>query len=72
VTATVNAEDYPNRTAVNWLTYNGDHRHLVSHDGESVALGPNTYGELMYPVTATYDDVADKTRVGLSPIAPPS
>jgi hypothetical protein len=34
------------------------------------ALGPNQMGERLYPVEASYDPDADKTRVGLSYIAP--
>lgn len=54
------------RKPVTFLNYNGDQRHIL--DGPP--LGPNTMGELLYPVTAEYDAVTDRTRVGLSYVAP--
>lgn len=68
-TLTAHAADWPNRPPSSHLSYNGDHRHLVG--AGQAPLGPNTYGEYGWPVEAVYDDVADKTRVGLSNIAPP-
>ena len=52
------------RAATSWLNYPGDHRHLV--DGPP--MGPNLFGELLYPVTADFD--GERTRVGFSLIAP--
>lgn len=63
---TTTAADWPDRPAVNHLNYSGDHRHLV--DGPP--LGPNAYSEWMHSVRADYDDQANTTRVGLTPIAP--
>lgn len=34
------------------------------------AFGPNTLRELLHPVTAIYDPETDRTRVGLSYLAP--
>lgn len=53
------------RRPVRWLNYPGD-RTAIDHD---TPLGPNLLGELLWPVEATYD-VTDRTRVGLSYIAP--
>lgn len=55
------------RQPVQFATYNGDVRTILTEGGK----GPNTIGEMLYPVTAEYDSVADKTRVGFSYIAPP-
>lgn len=54
------------RQPVAFLNYNGDQRHILN----GPPLGPNTIGELLYPVTAEYDDTSNKTRIGLSYIAP--
>ena len=54
------------RKPVRWATYNGDQRGILT-DG---AKGPNTLGELLWPVTADYDAETNKTRVGFSYIAP--
>lgn len=67
---TATAADWPARPAVNHLTYPGDHRHLVEPD--QIPLGPNAYGESFFPVIAEFDPETNKTRVGLTPIAPPA
>lgn len=65
----VTAADYPNRPAVYHLTYRGDRTGLVL---DPKRLGPNAYGEHLYPVTGRYDPATNKTRIGLTPIAPPA
>ena len=51
--------------AVRWATYPGDVRHMVEPErGEQV--GPNTMGEYLVAVEATYDEEANKTRVGFA------
>lgn len=52
------------RRAVRWATYRGDCRGILTEGPK----GPNTIGELLYPVTAEFD--GEKTRVGFSYIAP--
>lgn len=64
------ATDWPSRPAVNWLNYRGDQTHLIYPI--QPPLGPNAYGEHLYPVIAEYDWVTNWTRVGLTPIAPPA
>lgn len=55
------------RTAHEHATYNGDARSILD-DGPK---GPNTTGELMWPVTVDYDPATNKTRVGFS-VTPPA
>jgi hypothetical protein len=52
--------------AVEFATYKRDCRNIL-HEGPK---GPNTMGELLYPVTAEYDEASNTTRVGFSYIAP--
>lgn len=54
------------RAPVQWCTYPGDARGILT-DGPK---GPNTLGEMLYPVAAEYDPETGKTRVGWSYIAP--
>jgi hypothetical protein len=54
------------RPAVRWLAFTGD---WTCIDGGR-PLGPSLLGELLWPVEATYDAATDRTRVGLSYIAP--
>lgn len=49
------------RKPLRFANYPGDQRHAV---GE--VMGPNTLGELMTVVDATYDETADKTRLGFA------
>lgn len=51
-----------------FLNYPGDVSETILKEGPK---GPSTMNELLYPVTAEYDPETDKTRVGLSYIAPP-
>lgn len=51
---------------VRFLNYPGDARGILDEG----AKGPSTMNELLYPVTAEYDEKADTTRVGFSYIAP--
>lgn len=36
------------------------------------AMGPDLFGQLLYPVTIRWDGKKQRTRVGLSYIAPPT
>lgn len=54
------------RKPVRFATYNGDMTGILTEG----VKGPNVMGEPLYPVTAEYDAVSDKTRVGFSFIAP--
>jgi hypothetical protein len=54
-----------NREPVAWLNYSG--RVEIN---PLVPMGPNTLGEWLWPVAAEYDAKKDRTRVGLSHIAP--
>jgi hypothetical protein len=55
------------RKPVTHLNYRGD---LTATFDTDIAYGPNTLGELLYPVTVEYDAEVDQTRVGFSFIAP--
>lgn len=55
------------RLAVGFANYPGDVTANVLSEGPK---GPNTFGELLYPVSAEYDPEVDKTRVGFSYQAP--
>lgn len=48
-----------------WLNYRGK-----VEINPLVPMGPNTIGELLWPVVAEYDASTDRTRVGLSYVAP--
>ena len=52
-------------TPTRWLNYAGDVRGHVP-----AAMGPNSLGEVLYPVEVSYDSETDRSRVGLSKIAP--
>lgn len=54
------------RQPTSWLNYRGDVRKI----DRSTPLGPNLFGEHLWPVVAFYDESTDMTRVGLSLIAP--
>lgn len=54
------------RKPVQFANYKGDTRNILNE----YAKGPNTIGELLYPVTAEYDAETDHTRVGFSYIVP--
>lgn len=54
------------RKPTRWLNYRGDQRQILD-DGPK---GPNTYGELLYPVTADYNQGTNRTRVGFTLFAP--
>lgn len=47
-------------TAQRWATYNGNTTEMV---GQTL-VGPNTMGEKLTPVIATYDEETNTTRVG--------
>jgi hypothetical protein len=53
------------REPVRWLNYRG----RVEIDQTS-PMGPTTMGEYLWPVVAEYDAETDRTRVGLSYVAP--
>lgn len=58
----------PDREPVCWATYPGDCRAILTEG----AKGPNTMGELLWPITADYDPKTNRTRVGFSYIGPPA
>ena len=60
--------DIAAREPVQFANYRGRLTNILT-DGPK---GPNTLGELLYPVTADYDPETNKTRVGFSYIAPPT
>lgn len=53
------------RPAVAWCTYPG----TIKID-RTKPMGPNTLGEALWPVEATYDAEENETRVGFSYVAP--
>lgn len=55
------------RKPVRWATYRGDCTGILSEGPK----GPNTMGELLWPVSATYDPESRTTRVGFSYVAAP-
>lgn len=57
------------REPIRHATYPGD---TTAMAGQVRPLGPNLMGEWFWPVTATYDPEAKKTRVGFSLIPHPS
>ena len=65
-THTYRAPDVDDRLPAHFLNYSG---HVVPDC--HAPMGPNTRGETLWPVTAEYDEAADKTRVGLTYTAPP-
>lgn len=56
------------RKPSSFLNYTGDRRSILDNPGQR--LGPNLLGEWLYPVTAEYDAEENRTRVGLSLVAP--
>jgi hypothetical protein len=56
------------RKPVQWATYPGDATPILAEGPK----GPNTLGELLWPVEATYDAEAAQTRVGFSYQSPPA
>lgn len=55
------------RKAVENLNYNGELKDIDPRR----PLGPNTLGEWLWPVETEYDPQTNRTRLGLSFIAPP-
>jgi hypothetical protein len=49
------------RKPCRWATYNGNQTHVVGQ-----LMGPNTLGELLTVVTASYDHQTNKTRLGFA------
>lgn len=49
-----------------YANYPGDARGILREGPK----GPNTTGELMWPVSAAYDPETSKTRVGFSVVPP--
>lgn len=57
--------------AMGFANYKGDVTASIERDiEEGRPFGPNYMGELMWPVSATYDATVDKTRVGFALQAP--
>lgn len=60
------------RAAIGYMTYPGDVTAGIAADIESGrAMGPNYFGEHMWPVEAAHDPDMNVTRVGFSLIPPP-
>jgi hypothetical protein len=57
--------DIVSREPVQWLNYSG----RVEID-PATPMGPNTIGEWLWPVVVEYDAETDRSRVGLSYVAP--
>lgn len=55
------------RQASGYANYRGDCRGILAERPK----GPNCMGELLWPVTATYDAETDRTHVGFS-LQPPA
>lgn len=60
------ADQADDRPATGWANYNGDQRHILTEG----AKGPTVEGLACFPVTAEYDPVTDRTRVGFSNYPP--
>lgn len=59
------------RAAIGYMNYEGDVTAAIKTDIESGrAVGPNYFGEHMWPVDCTFDDTVGVTRVGFSLIPP--
>lgn len=57
--------------AIGYANYPGDITSSIERDVESrEPFGPNYMGELMWPVSAAYDAVTGRTRVGFA-LSPP-
>ena len=71
ISRVVQAEDVAQRRPVTWLNYPGDVTggvvELIDH---RVPMGPDTIGEWLWPVSASYDVATDRTRVGFSYLPP--
>lgn len=50
-----------------FMNYPGDTRGILTEGPK----GPDTIGQMLYPVTAEHDEQNNTTRVGFSYIAPP-
>lgn len=71
ITRIVQAEDIGQRRPVTWLNYPGDVTAAVAELIDNrVPMGPNTIGEWLWPVSASFDVTADRTRVGFSYLPP--
>lgn len=69
MTTHITAPDLDQRLPACHLNYKGN---VAAAAMERHAMGPNTLGELLYPVEATYDEATNTTTVGLSYIGPRS
>ena len=59
------------RPAIGYANYPGNVTEAIAADvAAGRPFGPNYMGDLMWPCEATYDSIADRTRVGFSLIAP--
>lgn len=67
--ATITSGD--GRVAAGRINYPGNVTAGIARDiATGIPYGPNYMGELMWPVDATYDPDTDRTRVGLTFLAP--
>lgn len=65
------ADDIIRRPATTWANYPGDVTAAVAEliDNET-PMGPNTIGEWLWPVSASFDPALKRTRVGFSYLMP--
>lgn len=64
-------DDIIRRQATTWANYPGDVTAAVAEliDNET-PMGPNTIGEWLWPVSASFDPALKRTRVGFSYLQP--
>lgn len=70
---TVQAPDLEQRRPTGWANYDADvTRDIARRIEQHQPSGPNYLGEFMWPVEATFDAEAGRTRVGYSLLPPPA
>lgn len=71
VARTTTADDVASRLVVTWANYPGDvTAAVVELIDRAVPMGPNTIGEWLWPVSASFDPARQRTRVGFSYLPP--
>ena len=61
------ADDIARRQATVWVNYPGDvTAAVVELIDDGTPMGPNTIGEWLWPVSASFDPALKRTRVGFS------
>ena len=58
------------RAAIGHANYHGDVRHTFDFETFEGRKGPNYMGEIMFPVTAEYDEETNMTKIGFSLMPP--